>query len=84
MSAQFVEVLIAPGYTPDALAVIGQKKNVRVLEVALPPADAPAQLDFKRIGGGLLLQNADARNVAPAELKVVTAKAPTAGAARAT
>jgi len=78
VAAQFLEVLIAPGYTPDALAVIAQKKNVRVLEIALPPAGAPAQLDFKRIGGGLLLQGADARNVAASELRVVTAKAPTA------
>ena len=77
VSAQFLEVLIAPGYTPDALAVIAQKKNVRVLEVALPSAPPPAQLDLKRIGGGLLLQSADARNVAAAELKVVTRKAPT-------
>ena len=38
VSAQFLEVLIAPGYTADALAVIAQKKNVRVLEVALPAA----------------------------------------------
>jgi phosphoribosylaminoimidazolecarboxamide formyltransferase/IMP cyclohydrolase len=82
VSAQFLEVLIAPGYTPDALAVIGQKKNVRVLEVGLPPADAPAQLDYKRIGGGLLLQGADARNVAPSDLRVVTAKAPSAAQRR--
>ena len=78
VSAQFVEVLIAPGYTADALAVIAQKKNVRVLEVALPPAGAPAQLDLKRVGGGLLLQTADARDVSSDELRVVTRRAPTA------
>jgi len=78
VAAQFLEVLIAPGYTPDALAVIAQKKNVRVLEVALAPAAAPAQLDMKRIGGGLLLQSADAKNVAAAELKVVTRTGPAA------
>jgi phosphoribosylaminoimidazolecarboxamide formyltransferase/IMP cyclohydrolase len=78
VSAQFLEVLIAPGYTPDALGVIAQKKNVRVLEVALPPAGAPAQLEFKRVGGGFLLQSADSRNVEPSELRVVTRKAPTA------
>jgi len=78
VSAQFLEVLIAPGYTPDAIKVIAQKKNVRVLEVALPPGGAPAQLEFKRVGGGFLLQSADARNVGPSELKVVTRKAPTA------
>ncbi|MEO8303670.1 MAG: bifunctional phosphoribosylaminoimidazolecarboxamide formyltransferase/IMP cyclohydrolase, partial [Betaproteobacteria bacterium] len=77
VAAQFLEVLIAPGYTPDALNVIAQKKNVRVLEVALPVAAPPAQLDLKRIGGGLLVQTTDARNLAASELKVVTRKAPT-------
>jgi phosphoribosylaminoimidazolecarboxamide formyltransferase/IMP cyclohydrolase len=77
VSAQFLEVLIAPGYTPDALRVIAQKTSVRVLEVALPAGDVPAQLDMKRVGGGLLLQGADVRDVEPSELKVVTAKAPT-------
>ena len=78
VSAQFLEVLIAPAYTADALAVIAQKKNVRVLEVTLPVGEVPAQLDFKRVGGGLLVQGADARNVAPGELRVVTRQAPTA------
>ena len=45
-----LEVLIAPGYTEDAIKVIAQKKNVRVLEVALS-ATAPPQRDLKRIGG---------------------------------
>jgi phosphoribosylaminoimidazolecarboxamide formyltransferase/IMP cyclohydrolase len=80
VSAQFLEVLIAPGYTADALAVIARKQNVRVLEIALPPAgDAPrGDWDWKRVGGGFLLQTPDARNVAPAELRVVTKMAPTA------
>jgi len=78
VSGQFLEVLIAPGYTEDAIKVIAQKKNVRVLEVALPDVAALPQLDMKRIGGGLLLQSADVRNIASAELKVVTAKPPTA------
>jgi len=79
IAAQFVEVLIAPGYTQDALAAIAQKKNVRVLEVALPSAPAPAQLDLKRVGGGLLVQTGDTLNVAASDLKVVTRRAPTAG-----
>ena len=78
VAAQFLEVLIAPGYTPDALAVIAQKKNVRVLEVPLPGGAAPAQFDLKSVGGGLLAQTADTRNVLPVELRVVTRKAPTA------
>ncbi len=77
VAAQFLEVLIAPSYTADALAAIAQKKNVRVLEVPLPAAPVPTQLDWKRVGGGLLVQTADARNVLPSELRVVTRKAPT-------
>ncbi len=78
VAAQFLEVLIAPGYAADALAVIAQKKNVRVLDVPLAAGPVAAQLDLKRVGGGLLLQTADVRNVLPSELKVVTRKAPTA------
>jgi len=77
VSAQFLEVLIAPGYTADALAVIAQKKNVRVLEIALPAVAPAPPLDLKRIGGGFLLQSADARNIDASELSVVTEKAPT-------
>ncbi len=77
VAAQFLEVLIAPAYAPDALDVIAQKKNVRVLEVPLPAAPVAAQLDLKRVGGGLLVQTADARNVVPAEVRVVTKRAPT-------
>ncbi len=81
VSAQFLEVLIAPGYTTDALEVIARKKNVRVLEVPLPRApEAPAvpAWDMKRVGGGLLLQTPDTDTVAAADLEVVTRKAPTA------
>ena len=49
--------------------MIAQKKNVRVLEVALPAIAPAPQLDLKRIGGGFLLQGADARNVVPSELQ---------------
>jgi phosphoribosylaminoimidazolecarboxamide formyltransferase/IMP cyclohydrolase len=78
VAAQFLEVLIAPGYTPDALAVIAQKKNVRVLEIPLPGESMPPQLDFKRVGGGLLVQTADHLDVDPAAFKVVSRRAPTA------
>ena len=73
---QFVEVLIAPQVSPQARAVLAAKQNVRLLEV--PPGPALNALDFKRVGGGLLLQTPDAKNVAPAELRVVTRLAPTA------
>jgi phosphoribosylaminoimidazolecarboxamide formyltransferase/IMP cyclohydrolase len=77
VSAQFLEVLIAPAYSDDALAVIAKKVNVRVLTVALPPEARGNAWDMKRVGGGFLVQSADERNVAAAELKVVTKKAPT-------
>jgi phosphoribosylaminoimidazolecarboxamide formyltransferase / IMP cyclohydrolase len=78
VSAQFVEVVIAPGYAEGALATIAKKANVRVLEVALPTAGAAGNAwDMKRVGGGFLVQSPDTRNVAAADLKVVTKKAPT-------
>ena len=78
VAAQFVEVLIAPAYTSDALAVISRKKNVRVLEVPVSATPSPAQMDLKRVGGGLLVQTADANEASPSEFKVVTKRAPTA------
>jgi len=79
VSAQFLEVLLAPGYTDDALAVIRKKANVRVLEIALPPGPAAAAgtWDYKRVGGGFLVQTADDRSIERGELRVVTKKAPT-------
>jgi phosphoribosylaminoimidazolecarboxamide formyltransferase / IMP cyclohydrolase len=78
VSKQFVEVLIAPAYTADALAVIAKKVNVRVLEVPQPAAGATGNAwDMKRVGGGFLVQSPDVRNLAAAELNVVTTKAPT-------
>jgi len=77
VAAQFLEVLIAPAYTDDALAAIARKANVRVL--VLPLAEAPAHnaFDLKRVGGGFLVQSPDARDVTAVELKVVTDRAPT-------
>ncbi len=78
VSAQFLEVLIAPAYSDEALAAIAKKTNVRVLAVPLPPSGAAGNAwDFKRVGGGFLVQSPDHRNVAPEELKVVTRLAPT-------
>jgi phosphoribosylaminoimidazolecarboxamide formyltransferase / IMP cyclohydrolase len=72
---QFVEVIIAPAFTADARAVFAAKQNVRLLEV--PLSAQTNALDFKRVGGGLLVQGNDSRNVGPAELRVVTRLAPT-------
>ena len=71
---QFVEVIIAPEVSADALALLAAKKNLRVLSCG-QWGEAPAQrLDFKRINGGLLVQGADLALLN--ETRVVTARAP--------
>ncbi len=74
VSGQFLEVLIAPGYSAQARAVLEKKPNVRVL--ALPLVPGHNALEFKRVGGGLLVQTADDFNVGVADLKVVTKRQP--------
>ena len=79
VAKQFVEVLIAPSFSAEALAVFAAKANVRVLQIALPPAgQAGNTFDLKRVGSGLLMQSADTHEIAASDLKVVTTKAPTA------
>ena len=73
---QFVEVLIAPSISAEAREIFSAKHNLRLLEVPLLAA-MNAQ-DMKRVGGGLLLQSQDAKNVAAGELRVVSKLAPTA------
>ena len=73
---QFVEVIVAPGATQAALEVTAAKQNVRVLTV--PLSDAHNRLDFKRVGGGLLVQSPDALNVQAGELRAVTRMQPSA------
>ncbi len=86
VSKQFVEVLMAPGFTAEARAVFASKANVRMLEIALDgvkPDGATAwergrnAQDVKRVGSGLLIQSADNHELARSDLKVVTKKAPT-------
>ncbi|MQR02271.1 bifunctional phosphoribosylaminoimidazolecarboxamide formyltransferase/IMP cyclohydrolase [Glaciimonas soli] len=72
---QFVEVLIAPSFTAEAKEVFASKLNVRLLEI--PLGTALNAYDFKRVGGGLLVQAPDAKNVALADVKVVSKKQPT-------
>jgi phosphoribosylaminoimidazolecarboxamide formyltransferase/IMP cyclohydrolase len=76
VAKQFVEVVLAPEVSPEASAVFAAKANVRVLVV--PIGREVQRYDFKRVGGGLLVQTPDARNVTASELKVVTRRAPTA------
>ena len=75
VAKQFVEVLIAPSFTEQAKKIFAAKQNVRLLEI--PLGIAVNSHDFKRVGGGLLVQSPDAKNVALGELKVVSKKQPT-------
>ncbi len=74
VSKQFAEVIIAPRVEPDARELLAGKQNLRVLEVPLAH-DVQAH-DFKRVGGGLLVQSTDARRIERTDLKIVSKKAP--------
>ena len=88
VSKQFVEVLIAPDFTADALAIFAAKANVRVLKIALPAGGASGLKaspweqgrnahDTKRVGSGLLIQTADNHEIAESDLKIISVKQPT-------
>ncbi|BBO60188.1 bifunctional phosphoribosylaminoimidazolecarboxamide formyltransferase/IMP cyclohydrolase [Mycoavidus sp. B2-EB] len=72
---QFVEVLIAPAFSADAKELLSAKQNLRVLEI--PLGQTLNIFDLKRIGGGLLVQSPDAKNIQLHELRVVTKRHPT-------
>jgi phosphoribosylaminoimidazolecarboxamide formyltransferase/IMP cyclohydrolase len=75
VAKQFVEVVIAPAMSPQAMKVFAQKPNVRVLRLALAPG--ANRYDLKRIGGGLLLQTPDTLDVGAGQLKIVSRRQPT-------
>lgn len=83
ISKQFVEVLMAPAFTSQALEVFKTKVNVRILQIDLPPGGDTAWkqgrnlMDVKRVGSGLLMQTADNHELALADLKVVSKLQPT-------
>ena len=73
---QFVEVIIAPAASDAAQAIVAEKKNVRLL-VCGEWADSYSAFDYKRVNGGLLVQDRDLGMVTAADLKVVTQRQPT-------
>jgi phosphoribosylaminoimidazolecarboxamide formyltransferase/IMP cyclohydrolase len=73
---QFVEVIIAPTIADEALPVLAAKKNIRVLICGQWDRDRMPALDYKRVTGGLLVQDRDNGMVNRAELKIVTHRAP--------
>ena len=74
---QFVEVIIAPTVSAEAKAVVAAKQNVRLMECGQWPAQRAAGWDYKRVAGGLLVQDRDDAMVKVEDLKVVTKRAPT-------
>ena len=85
ISKQFVEVLMAPSYSAEALEIFKAKANVRVLQIDLPAFKSSGTAfeqgrnaqDIKRVGSGLLIQTADNHELQLADLKVVTKVQPT-------
>lgn len=74
---QFVEVIIAPAVSADALAVVATKKNVRLLECGTWGNQRPQDFDYKRVNGGLLIQDRDNGMIMEQDLKVVSKRVPT-------
>ena len=76
---QFVEVIIAPTVSADASAVVAEKKNVRLLACRMWDSQRPNDFDYKRVNGGLLIQDRDNGMVCERDLKVVSKRIPTSG-----
>jgi len=76
--ADFVECIIAPSFSPDALGVFKRKKNLRIIEVGdLDKKPSKKDVELKKVVGGLLVQDRDKKNVTEKNLKVVTKRKPT-------
>ncbi len=76
LQRQFVEVIIAPSIHDDALSVLTEKPNVRVLSCGQWAQQKLAIKDYKRVTGGLLVQDIDQDNLTVADVTVVSARAP--------
>ena len=77
MSKIFLEVIVAPSYTPEAMEILCRKKNLRVLE--LPSITSPIpenELNYKRVLGGLLIQDHDRTLYDPKDVRTVTKNEP--------
>jgi IMP cyclohydrolase (EC 3.5.4.10)/phosphoribosylaminoimidazolecarboxamide formyltransferase (EC 2.1.2.3) len=72
----FLECVIAPSFKEDALAILKEKKNVRLMEMPFEKLEK-REFDLKKVSGGLLLQDKDAKMVSASDLKTVTNKKPT-------
>ena len=74
---QFVEVIVAPTVDAGAAEAVATKKNVRLLETGPWPGEAEPGFDFKKVSGGLLVQDTDRGIITADDLRIVTEKKPT-------
>jgi phosphoribosylaminoimidazolecarboxamide formyltransferase/IMP cyclohydrolase len=77
LAALFLEVIIAPAFEEAARTILGTKKNVRLLEIPAGRAAAAGDYDFRRVAGGLLIQERDTDEFALRKARIVTKRAPT-------
>jgi len=76
LDRQFVEVIVAPSVAEEALAALAGKQNVRLLECGSWPAQPVAAWDFKRVAGGMLVQDRDEAAIGRDQLRLVTRRQP--------
>jgi phosphoribosylaminoimidazolecarboxamide formyltransferase/IMP cyclohydrolase len=76
VSSLFVEVIVAPSFSDDAVEILGRKKNLRVLEGRA--SWSPHSLDYKRVRGGVLVQERPRTVIDDEGWKIVTTREPTA------
>nr|WP_315020562.1 bifunctional phosphoribosylaminoimidazolecarboxamide formyltransferase/IMP cyclohydrolase [uncultured Aminipila sp.] len=77
ISKIFLEIIIAPDFTEEAMEILTQKKNIRLLKLEGILKKSEGQIDIKKVSGGLLVQDTDDVLFAEDELKVVTDRIPT-------
>jgi len=73
----FIEIVIAPDFTEDALAILKKKQNIRLLKLENIEKKLERQIDLKKTSGGILIQDADDQLFNEEDLKVVTDRIPT-------
>ncbi|HEV2455322.1 MAG TPA: bifunctional phosphoribosylaminoimidazolecarboxamide formyltransferase/IMP cyclohydrolase, partial [Verrucomicrobiae bacterium] len=76
ISEIFTEVIVAPGFSPEALEILQKKKNLRLMQILKSPR-RPGSFDLRSVGANsYLLQETDSRMAGPGDLKIVTARQP--------
>ena len=78
LAGTFLEVIIAPGFDDDAKAVLSGKKNIRLLEIPSSSGARPSGYDFRRVVGGILVQDRDMDEFDIRKARIVTKRTPSA------